>query len=134
MDRSCMVEFLGMFKRQFGGINMKYSIIYGVIRPEIAEQLSVGIIIVDGDEISVRYSTKKMNVMKALYTESEYKFLGKVLRSLSKNGSIQSTDVINYLTRYSNNLIAVSKLQTINLEPTKKNKEWLYKNYVQGRA
>jgi len=113
---------------------MKYSIIYGVIRPEIAEQLSVGIIIVDGDEISVRYSTKKMNVMKALYTESEYKFLGRVLRSLSKNGSIQSTDVINYLTRYSNNLIAVSKLQTINLEPTKKNKEWLYKNYVQGRA
>ena len=113
---------------------MKYSIIYGVIRPEIAEQLSVGIIIVDGDEISVRYSTKKMNVMKALYTENEYKFLGKVLRSLSKNGSIQSTDVINYLARYSNNLIAVSKLQTINLEPTKKNKEWLYKNYVQGRA
>ena len=50
---------------------MKYSIIYGVIRPEIAEQLSVGIIIVDGDEISVRYSTKKMNVMKALYTENE---------------------------------------------------------------
>ena len=97
-----MVEFLGMFKRQFGGINMKYSIIYGVIRPEIAEQLSVGIIIVDGDEISVRYSTKKMNVMKALYTESEYKFLGRVLRSLSKNGSIQSTDVINYLARYSN--------------------------------
>ena len=129
-----MVEFLGMFKRQFGGINMKYSIIYGVIRPEIAEQLSVGIIIVDGDEISVRYSTKKMNVMKALYTENEYKFLGRVLRSLSKNGSIQSTDVINYLARYSNNLIAISKLQTINLEPTKKNKEWLYKNYVQGRA
>ena len=41
---------------------MKYSIIYGVIRPEISEQLSVGIIIVDGDKISVRYSNKKMNV------------------------------------------------------------------------
>lgn len=113
---------------------MEYSIIYGVIRPEIAEQLSVGIIIVDGDEISVRYSAKKMSVMKALFTESEYKFFGKVLRSLSRDNSIQSTDVINYLTRYSNNLIAVSKLQAINLEPTRKNKEWLYKNYVHGRA
>ena len=112
---------------------MKYSNIYGVIRPEIAEQLSVGIIIVDGDEISVRYSTKKMNVMKALYTDREYKFFGKVLRSLAKEG-IQSTDAINYLTRYSNNLIAVSKLQTINLEPTKENKDWLYRNYVYGRA
>lgn len=113
---------------------MKYSIIYGVIRPEIAEQLSVGIIIVDGNKISVRYSTKKMNVIKALYTESEYKFLGKVLRSLSKESSIQSTDVINYLTRYSNNLIAISKLQTIDLEPTKENKDWLYRNYVYGHA
>ena len=112
---------------------MKYSIIYGVIRPEIAEQLSVGIIIVDGDEISVRYSTKKMNIMKALYTDSEYKFFRKVLRSLAKEG-IQSTDAINYLTRYSNNLIAVSKLQTINLEPTQENKDWLYRNYVYGRA
>ena len=113
---------------------MKYSIIYGVIRPEISEQLSVGIIIVDGDNISVRYSNKKMNAMKYLVTESEYKFFGKVLRSLSKNNTIQSTDVINYLTRYSNNLIAVSQLQTINLEPTEKNKKWLYKNYVHGRA
>ena len=81
---------------------MKYSIIYGVIRPEISEQLSVGIIIVDGDKISVRYSSKKMNVMKSLVTESEYKFFGKVLRSLVKNNTIKSTDVINYLTRYSN--------------------------------
>ena len=113
---------------------MKYSIIYGVIRPEISEQLSVGIIIGDGDKISVRYSNKKMNVMKSLVTESEYKFFGKVLRSLVKNNTIQSTDVINYLTRYSNNLIAVSQLQAINLEPTEKNKEWLYRNYVYGRA
>lgn len=113
---------------------MKFSIIYGVIRPEIAEQLSVGIIIVDGEKIKVRYSTKKMNVIKALYSESEYKFMGRILRSLSKSGSICSTDVINYLTRYSNNLIAVSKLQTINLEPTKSNMDWLYQNYVHGRS
>lgn len=109
---------------------MKYSIIYGVIRPEISEQLSVGIIIVNGDKISVRYSAKKMNVLKSLYSESEYKFVEKVLRSLSKNNKITSTDVINYLTRYSNNLIAVSKLQTIDLEPTQSSQEWLYRNYV----
>ena len=29
--------------------NLRYSIIYAVIRPEISEQISVGLIIVDGD-------------------------------------------------------------------------------------
>lgn len=48
---------------------MKYSIIYGVIRPKIAKQLSVGIIIVDGDEISVRYSTKNMNELQSINLE-----------------------------------------------------------------
>ena len=32
---------------------LKYSIIYGVIRPEISEQLSLGLIIVDGDKVKV---------------------------------------------------------------------------------
>ena len=33
---------------------MRYSIIYAVIRPEISERISVGLIIVDG-EVDVRY-------------------------------------------------------------------------------
>ena len=35
---------------------MRYSIIYAVIRPEISERISVGLIIVDGDKVDVRYS------------------------------------------------------------------------------
>ena len=40
---------------------LKYSIIYAVIRSEISEQLSVGLIIVDEDTLEVRYSQKKLN-------------------------------------------------------------------------
>lgn len=36
--------------------NLRYSIIYAVIRPEITEQLSVGLIIVDGERTDVRVS------------------------------------------------------------------------------
>ena len=64
---------------------MRYSIIYAVIRPEISERISVGLIIVDGDKVDVRYS---------------------------------------------NNLIAVSPLQTIDIEPTEQSKNRLFRNYI----
>ena len=54
----------------------------------------------------------------------------KMLQTLDENESFKSTDSINYLTRYSNNLIALSQLQTINLAPTEGSKDWLYRNYV----
>jgi len=110
--------------------NLKYSIIYAVIRSEISEQISVGIIIVDGDMLEVRYSQKKLDALKALFSEKECKFVSSVVTSLKKNNSINSIDAVNYLTRYSNNLIAVSPLQSIDVAPTEQNKEWLFKNYV----
>lgn len=110
--------------------NLKYSIIYAVIRSEISEQLSVGLIIVDGDTLEVRYSQKKLNALKALYSEKEYRFVSRVITSLKRNQSINSVEAVNYLTRYSNNLIAVSPLQNIDVTSTEQNKEWLFKNYV----
>ena len=108
--------------------NLKYSIIYAVIRPEISEKLSVGLIIVDGDQVDVRYSSHKLNVLQGLFPEKEHEFVAKVVRSLNK--SVDSVEAIDYLTRYSNNLIAVSPLQSINIKPTQQNKDWLYRNYV----
>ena len=42
---------------------MRYSIIYAVIRPEISERISVGLIIVDGDKVDVRYSQQKLDAL-----------------------------------------------------------------------
>ena len=109
---------------------LKYSIIYAVIRPEISERLSVGLIIVDGDDVDVFYSREKLNALKALFSEKEYKFISRVVSSMKKKQTVNSTESIDYLTRYSNNLIAVSPLQKIDIAPTKPNKERLYKNYV----
>ena len=36
--------------------DLKYSIIYAEIRPEISEQVSVGLIIVDDEQIDMHYS------------------------------------------------------------------------------
>lgn len=109
---------------------LQYSIIFGEIRPEISERLSLGIIVLDGEKASVRYSRKKMRVLKSLYSAKEYEFVGKVLRSLAKQNVIDSENIINYLSRYSNNLLSISKLQGIELEATEKSKKWLYETYV----
>lgn len=36
------------------------------------------------------------------------------------------------VSRYSNNLLTVSPLETIDLEPTESNKKWLFDNYVES--
>lgn len=113
--------------------SLRYSIIYAVIRPEISEQLSVGLIIVDNQGIEVRYSQKKLSLLQGIFSEKEFRFVSKVINSLRRNQSVNSVDAVNYLTRYSNNLISVSPLQTIDIEPTEQSKNWLFRNYVYDR-
>ncbi len=112
---------------------LKYSIIYGVIRPEISEQLSIGIVYVEDNAVSVRYSKKKLDLLKSLFSVQEYDFVRKMLYSLGRNATFKSADTINYLARYSNNLIALSQLQPIDIAPTEESKDWLYRNYVYSR-
>lgn len=108
----------------------KYSIIYAVLRPEISERVSVGMIIVDGDKIVVRYSRQKLNAIKTLFPEKEHRFISRVVTSMQRNQTVNSTDAINYLTRYSNNLIAISPLKSIDIEATETCKDKLFRNYV----
>ena len=114
--------------------SLRYSIIYAVIRPEISEQLSVGLIIVDNQGIEVRYSQKKLSLLQGIFSEKEYKFISKVINSLQRNQSVNSVEAVNYLTRYSNNLISVSPLQTIDIEASEQSKNWLFRNYVYDRT
>lgn len=109
---------------------MEYSIVYAVLRPEIQERLSVGIIFVDRDKIEMRYSLEKLNVLRPLYPEKEFDFLQRVITSMPASKSLASVDGINYLTRYSNNLITVSPLVSIDIDGTEDNKDWLFRSYV----
>ncbi len=109
---------------------LKYSIIYAVIRPEISERISVGLIFVDGDKIDVRYSQKKLDALRNLFPQKEYEFVSQVVSSMPTNGKINSVQDINYLTRYSNNLIAFSPLESIDIEPSEQSKTRLFKNYI----
>ncbi len=110
--------------------NLKYSIIYAVIRPEIAERISVGLIFVDGDKIDVRYSQQKLDALRNLLSKKKYEFVSQVVSAMPSSGKINTINDINYLSRYSNNLIAVSPLQSIDIEPSEQSKDHLFKNYI----
>ena len=109
---------------------MKYSIIYAVIRPEISERVSLGLIFVEGDKVDVRYSQRKLDAVRDLFPPKEYEFLTRVVQSMPTDGKIDSVAAIDYLTRYSNNLISISPLQTIDIEATERSKASLFSNYI----
>ncbi len=111
---------------------IQYSIIYAVIRQDIVERVSIGMIITDGADISVLYSENKLNALKYLFPKNKSDFINRAIRRLPENNSITSKKDIDYLSRYSNNLISFSPLQTINLEPSEANKKWLFNNYVES--
>lgn len=111
---------------------LTYSIIYAVIRPEILEQISVGLIFVDGNKVDMRYSNEKLKALQGLFPEESYSFISRVVRSMGRKRTEYTADTIDYLTRYSNNMISISPLQSIDIMPTEQNKDKLYRNYVYG--
>lgn len=113
--------------------NFQYSIVYGLLNVETTERLSVGILYVVDGKTSFKYSTKKMSALKLLMDNTEYTFFDKIVRNMGDNLKSTTPDRINYLSRYSNNMIQFSPLQTIDLEPSKDNQDWVFKTYVYER-
>ena len=112
--------------------NLQYSIIYADIRPEIQERLSLGVLTIENDKVQVRHSEKKLRVLKQLYTDKEYKAISTIVRNGLRE--LTSVDTLKYLTRYSNNLISFSPIQSIDKTQANITGEWLYKNYVYDAA
>lgn len=113
---------------------MEYSIIYALLQPEINERISLGLIIVDRDNIEIQYSEQKLSALSGLCSIEKQEFITKVVKSLQEDGSIRSVSDIDYLSRYSNNLLSLSPLQTIDLEPTIANKQSLFRRYIYSNS
>lgn len=112
--------------------NLQYSIIYADIRPEIQERLSLGILTIEQNKVRVFYSQKKLGIIKPLYTDKEYKAIASIVRCGLRE--LTSVETLKYLTRYSNNLISFSPIQSIDKTQANITGKWLYKNYVYDSA
>ena len=117
-----------------------YSIIYAVIRPEIDEKISVGIILLDENQVSLSISENKLSSLKKTVSKNylnSIKFSlsliekSFILKQSSSNNpqrilelkvkdksNVFNYSYIEYLSRYNNNVLTFSKPIEINLKIT----------------
>lgn len=125
-----------------------FSILSASIRPEIQEQIAIGLMLVGSDRVYFRYSKNKIAVVKELLPAHALKYLKDTLKQISSatcdenekfKGLFGATETIGksfsfsyleYLSRYSNNLLSFSSPKTIELAANDALFEALFKKYV----
>ena len=95
-------------------------------------RLSLGVLTIEQNKVKVYYSQKKLGIVKLLYTPKEYKAISSIVRKELRE--LASVETLKYLTRYSNNLISFSPIQSIDKSQANISGEWLYRNYVYDAA
>lgn len=126
-----------------------YSILYTPIRQSFRENLSIALLLHNGNESHFRYSKEKLNIIKKLIPSAPFSMLQSYLKSIEKEIGNLSADITNklkfrdtetdeylsasyfsYLSKYSNNLLAFSEPQAIDLEINEKLFDKLFEKMV----
>jgi len=124
-----------------------YTILSAVIRPEIQERISIGLLLVSANELFFMCSKNKLAIVRSLIDSSLYKFLNDTIRQIDTAITTESTNkgslfidaahnlqfsegYISYMNRYSNNLIHFSAPVQIDLAADDKLFGLLYSKYV----
>lgn len=124
-----------------------YSILSAVVRPEIQEKISIGLLLVSDDGVFFSSSKNKISVLKSLLDPSLYRFLNETIRQIesavsSENSKKEtlfpntdrsrqfSESYLAYMNRYSNNLINFSLPFQIDLPADRDLHNLLFKKYI----
>ncbi|PVD53588.1 hypothetical protein DC498_03460 [Terrimonas sp.] len=130
----------------------QYSILSVLIRPEIQEKISVGLLLFNANEVYFSYSKNKLQVSKELLSNSSYKILREILENIERkidfdnskssnkkefkifknniSDNTFSTSYISYLSKYSNNVISFTNPKEISLEVNKQIFSSLFRKYI----
>lgn len=129
-----------------------FSIISVSIRPDIQEQVTIGLLLVGNDSVHFRFSKNKLSIVKELLSQQANKYLKDTLRqisaaSLKENEKLKgiysgqetitksySIGYLEYLSKYSNNLVTFSSPKVIELESSNALYETLFKKYIDEYA
>ena len=124
-----------------------YSILSAVVRPEIQEKISIGLLMVSDGELFFSISKHKLSAVKSLVDLSLYRFLNETIRQIESSVSMENKDktslfqksepsmpfslgYLSYMNRYSNNLINFSSPVEINLPANAELYNFLFKKYI----
>jgi len=130
----------------------QYSILSVLIRPEIQEKISIGLLLFDTNDVYFSFSKNKLQVSRELLSNSSYKILKEILESIERKVETDnlklsdkkkfkiyknritdntfSTSYISYLSKYSNNVISFTNPKEIYLEINSQNFSSLFRKYV----
>jgi hypothetical protein len=130
----------------------QYSILSVLIRPEIQEKISIGLLLFDTDEVYFSFSKNKLQISRELLSGSSYKILKEILENIERkvetdnlkqsdkkkfkiyknrvSDNTFSTSYISYLSKYSNNVISFTNPKEIYLEINNQNFSSLFRKYV----
>lgn len=130
----------------------QYSILSVLIRSEIQEKISIGLLLFDNNEVFFSYSRKKLNASKYLLSNSSFKILKDILENIERKieadnsnysekkgfkifqnkvfDNTFSSSYVSYLSRYSNNVISFTNPKEIHLDVSSLNFKKLYIKYV----
>jgi hypothetical protein len=128
-----------------------YTILSAVIRPEIQEKISIGLLLVSANGLFFMCSKNKLSIVRSLIDSSLYKYLNETIRQIdaaissetAEKGSIfvgaphsiqYSEGYISYMNRYSNNLINFSEPIQIDMPSDNGLFQFLYNKYVDATA
>jgi hypothetical protein len=124
-----------------------YSILSAVVRPEIQEKISIGLLLVSSNEVYFQFSKTKLSAVRTLLDSSLYKYLNETIRQIDTAVSIEnsnkktlfansdkniqfSQNYLAYMNNYSNNLINFSAPVEIELTGNENLFNYLYNKYI----
>lgn len=123
-----------------------YTILTAIIRPDIQERISVGLLLIGEKGVHFNYSRNKLAAVRAILRDEDYRLFKDYLQlvvtqvaelkqssqqtSLLQKNSILNSDYINYLSRYNNNLLTFSPIKSIDVNATEDVFEKLFVKFI----
>lgn len=124
-----------------------YSIISALVRPEIQEKITIGLLLVSPNEVVFSVSKNKIAAVRLLIDASLFRFLNETVKQIeqaveqenSKQGTLFeneeqsaqfSLNYLSYLNRYSNNLMQFSSPIQIDLPANEGLYSFLFRKYI----
>lgn len=124
-----------------------YSILSAVVRPEIQEKISIGLLLVTSSDVYFQFSKTKLLAVRTLLDSSLYKYLNETIRQIETAVSAENTKLetlfansdknmqfsqsyLAYMNNYSNNLIHFSAPVQIDLSGNNELFNSLFTKYI----
>lgn len=97
---------------------------------ETAERISVGLLVMGKNESTYLYSQKKLDAIQHLFPAKVFDFYSKTIKNLDSK-TLSNESNLDYMIRYSNNLLSFSNIKSIDIEYSQETAQRLFKNYIE---